>query len=81
MWSLQPPFDLLSTFALPAGATPSALAVDPSERFVYAASTEGKVYLIPLFQRKAQLGHVNAVGGDGPGAPALKLDAACITVE
>lgn len=80
MWSLSPPFDLLATFSLPPGAVPSTLALDPTERFVYAGSTSGSVYLIPLFKRKAQLGQIEAMGGDGPGSAAVKADLA-FTVE
>jgi pre-rRNA-processing protein IPI3 len=81
MWSLQPPFDLLATFTLPPGTVPTALAVDPTERFAYAASTQGDVYHIPLFKRKGELGQVEAIGGDGPGAAGTKLGLACVSVE
>ncbi|KAL1406051.1 Pre-rRNA-processing protein ipi3 [Vanrija albida] len=81
MWSLAPPFDLLATFSLPSAAKASSLAVDSAERFVYAGSSEGNVYLIPLFKRKGAVGGVEAVEGDGLGAPAIKADLACLTVE
>lgn len=80
MWALNPPFDLLATFTLPPGSIPSALAVDPSERFLYVGSTAGNVYHIPLFKRKAQMGQVEAVGGDGPGSAPVKVDMSCISV-
>jgi pre-rRNA-processing protein IPI3 len=81
MWSLLPAFDLLATFTLPPGVIPTALALDPTERFLYVGSAQGNVYHIPLFKRKDQRGQIEAVGGDGPTTPATRLDMACITVE
>jgi len=79
MWSLLPPFDLLATFTLPPGTTPTALALDPAERYVYAGSAQGHVYAIPLFKRRSELGQVEAVGGDTAVA-GTKVDSSCISV-
>lgn len=81
MWAFGPSFDLLATFALPPSAIPTTLAVDPAERFLYTGTKSGDVYLIPLFKRKAQMGRVEAVGGEGAGAPPVNLETACIHVE
>ncbi|WOO83475.1 Pre-rRNA-processing protein IPI3 [Vanrija pseudolonga] len=81
MWSLSPPFDLLATFSLPSAAKPTSLVVDSAERFVYVGSGEGNVYLIPLFKRKGAVGGAEAIEGDGLGAPSIKADLACLTVE
>lgn len=81
MWSFAAPFDLLATFVLPPSAVPTTLAVDPAERFLYAGSKAGDVYLIPLYKRKAQMGRVEAVGGDGAGAPPTSLDTPCVHVD
>ncbi|KIR35058.1 pre-rRNA-processing protein IPI3 [Cryptococcus deuterogattii MMRL2647] len=71
MWSLHYPFDLLCTFVLPAACTPTTLAVDPSERFLYVGTTQGDVYHIPLFRKR------NVVGGNSAAhaaAAALELE-------
>lgn len=81
MWSLQVPFDLLATFTLPTSVTPSCLAVDPAERFVYVGSKQGHVYLIPLYSQSSQTGQIEAVSGHGPSAPPVAIQAACIDVE
>lgn len=81
MWSFTAPFDLLTTFSLPLSVVPTAVVADPTERFVYVGSKQGDVYLIPLFKRKAQMGQVDAVGGEGVGSPAVNVDAPCIHVE
>lgn len=80
MWSLQAPFDLLATFTLPPSVSISSLVVDPAERFVYVASKQGDVYLIPLYSRGSQTGLIEAVNGHGPAAPPVKIENACISV-
>ncbi|CAK9786838.1 WD40 repeat-like protein [Cutaneotrichosporon oleaginosum] len=81
MWSFAAPFDLLATFVLPASAVPTTLAVDPAERFLYAGTRAGDVYIIPLYKRKAQMGRVEAVGGDGAGAPPVTVETPCVHVD
>ena len=81
MWSLHPPFDLLCTFSLPALATPSALCVDPSERFFYVATTQAEVILVPLFKRREELGQLEAVGGGGLGSAPIKTDGSVINLK
>ncbi|KAL0247606.1 hypothetical protein I308_103682 [Cryptococcus tetragattii IND107] len=68
MWSLHPPFDLLCTFVLPAACTPTTLAVDPSERFLYVGTTQGDVYHLPLFRKR------NVVGGNSAAHAAAALE-------
>lgn len=80
MWSLEAPFDLLATFTLPPSASISSLVVDPAERFIYVASKQGDVYLIPLYNRVSQTGQIEAVNGHGPSAPPVKIENACISV-
>lgn len=80
MWSLQAPFDLLATFTLPPSVSISSLVVDPAERFVYVASKQGDVYLIPLYNRVSQSGLIEAVNGHGPAAPPVKIENTCISV-
>lgn len=81
MWSLYPPFNLLCTFSFPPTVTPTTLAVDPSERFIYVGSQAGDVYFIPLFRRRQGLGEreMEAVGGGEVGAPPIKADGAVIS--
>ena len=85
MWSLHPPFDLLATFSFPPSVVPGAIAVDPSERFFYVASTSGDVYHIPLFKRRAEVGsartELEAVGGGGQGAPPIKAEGQVISLK
>ncbi|WWC73216.1 uncharacterized protein I206_107182 [Kwoniella pini CBS 10737] len=52
MWSLHPPFTLISTFTLPSGSSPNNISIDPMERFFYVSTIQGEVYYIPLFRRK-----------------------------
>ncbi|BEJ14758.1 hypothetical protein CspHIS471_0405250 [Cutaneotrichosporon sp. HIS471] len=81
MWSFAAPFDLLATFVLPPSAVPTTLAVDPAERFLYVGTKAGDVYLIPLYKRKAQMGRVEAVGGEGAGATPINLVTPCVHVD
>lgn len=84
MWSLHPPFDLLATFSFPPSVVPNAIAVEPSERFFYVASTAGDVYHIPLFRRRAEIGgrgELEAVGGGGQGAPPVKTEGHVISLK
>ena len=84
MWSLHPPFDLLATFSFPPSVVPSTIAVDPSERFFYVASTGGDVFHIPLFKRRAELGSrgdLEALGGGGQGAPPIKTEGHVISLK
>ena len=84
MWSLHPPFEMLTTFVLPGSAKPDLIAVDPSERFFYVSSTEGEVYLAPLFKRRAEMGgrgDIEAIGGGGQGAPSQKVGDRVITLK
>lgn len=83
MWSLHPPFNLLSTFSFPAGIVPSTLAVEASERFFYVGTAQGDIFHIPLFRRRGDVGDVGdeieAVGGGGQGAPPVKSDGSVIS--
>jgi pre-rRNA-processing protein IPI3 len=85
MWSLSPPFDLLSTFSFPPSVIPTAITVDPTERFFYAASAQGDVYHVSLFRRRTELGgrrgDLEAVGGGGPGAPAIKTEGNVLSIK
>lgn len=85
MWSLHPPFDLLASFSFPPSVVPSTIAVDPSERFFYVASTTGDVYHIPLFKRRAEVGSartdLEAVGGGGQGAAPIKAEGQVISLK
>jgi pre-rRNA-processing protein IPI3 len=84
MWSLHHPFDLLATFSFPPSVVPSTIAVDPSERFFYVASTGGDVFHIPLFKRRAELGSrgdLEALGGGGQGAPPIKTEGQVISLK
>ncbi|KAK4687330.1 pre-rRNA-processing protein IPI3, partial [Tremellales sp. Uapishka_1] len=79
IWSLHPPFNLLCTFAFPPAAIPTTLAVDPSERFFYAGTSQGNVHHVPLFHRRGELGAVAAVG-NGFGA-STQVDHGVIAVQ
>ncbi|WVR09162.1 hypothetical protein IAU60_006224 [Kwoniella sp. DSM 27419] len=90
MWSLYPPFALLTTFTLPPSSTPTCLAVDPSERFFYVSTTQGDVYHVPLFRRRGGVGSMalqgaeqeyEAVGGGGDGAAPIKTEGAVISTK
>jgi pre-rRNA-processing protein IPI3 len=88
VWSLQPPFDLLTTFSLPSPiSTPTVLAIDPAERFFYVGTSTGDVHLVPLFRHRdalgasatASAGFVDAVGGGGQGSASVKTDPSVIS--
>ncbi|OCF44890.1 pre-rRNA-processing protein IPI3 [Kwoniella heveanensis CBS 569] len=94
LWSLHPPFALLTTFSLPPSSTPTCLAIDPSERFFYVSTTQGDVYHIPLFRRKGGIGSgalesagmdvdsgYEAVGGGGNGVAPIKTEGAVISIK
>ncbi|ODN91469.1 pre-rRNA-processing protein IPI3 [Cryptococcus wingfieldii CBS 7118] len=89
MWSLRPPFDLLCTFSLPPTSSPAAIVVDPSERFLYVATSQGDVYHIPLFRNKGTIGgsivegseEWEAVGGSGNSGVPIKAEGAVISVN
>lgn len=80
VWSLSPPFDLLTTFQLPDENIPTCLAVDSSERFFYAGTSSGTVHHIPLFKhREGSDRVVESIGGAGQGSASIKADLGIIT--
>ncbi|CAD6575096.1 MAG: Pre-rRNA-processing protein ipi3 [Tremellales sp. Tagirdzhanova-0007] len=83
MWSLHPPFELLCTFSFPPSIVPTTIVVDSAERFFYVGSTQGHIYHVELFRRRAELGmmagEVESIGGGGPGAPPFKAEAGVIS--
>lgn len=82
MWSLHPQFSLLVSFTLPPAATPTALAVDPAERFFYVATRQGGVYHVPLFCRRQGVGlHSDDFEAVGGGYGAVKVDRNVIVAE
>jgi len=83
LWSLHAPFNLLTTFALPAGVVPSTLAVEAAERFFYVGTRQGEVFHIPLYKRRGEIGggggdDIEAIGGGGQGAAAIKTEGSVI---
>ncbi|ORY26263.1 WD40-repeat-containing domain protein [Naematelia encephala] len=81
VWSLRPPFNLLTTFTLPTSLVPSTLSVDPLERFFYVGTTSGEVFHVPLFKRRNQVGDLAAIGGGGDGSPPIKTEGSVISLK
>ena len=55
IWALNPP-KLLSSFSLPQGQIPTAIAVDPLERWFHVGTDAGEIHHVRLFRRKRELG-------------------------
>lgn len=88
IWSLHPPFDLLTTFSLPQSVVPTTLAVDPTERFFYIGTSTGDIYHVPLFRHRAMLGassgvggSIEAIGGGGQGSASIKTSPSVISTK
>jgi pre-rRNA-processing protein IPI3 len=80
VWSLSPPFDLLTTFQLPDGSLPTCLAVDTSERFFYAGTSTGTVHHFTLFRYREGSDRVTeSIGGAGQGSASIKADLSVIS--
>ncbi|KAJ9124790.1 hypothetical protein QFC24_003159 [Naganishia onofrii] len=64
VWGMNPP-RLLTTFTLPAGQIPLALAVDPLERWFHVGTDAGEVHHVRLFRRRKDIGRRTEEGDDG----------------